>query len=449
MMQGRAKKLKGQDGNYILPVTHADLVYVDTDKTLTEKLGEINTSESSVKQEVSGLSTKKPTVVFILDDTSKFYYDNLSVFINRGAKFTTAFRQDYIGSAGGGLTFELLREMQSQGIEIAYHGLRHNYTKDEYNTDIPDYLARAVTEKIEVGGFVGPNGDFYEDIVFHTFFEKFKWARGGGTNGVANVGSPVDYFKLIPAHFIDDLTSDAALTTLKTKIDNLGSKGTGVLALSTHLTAQILPYLTALLDYIISKGIVITTAADAYETYGAIYEYYDNTLTLGGDFEKRGSGNGGTSNNPASAHFILQKDGTVISNMAAKLIKPKHKGTTINGNTLPDAFDVGISITQYGSIDDRSGFPNIGTLYNFNLGKDNGQQFQLYKCHNIGGVYYREANTNNTWQSGMVNKLGVFRSTVPASATSSGFKGDFSADVNYLYICYADNNWIRIAKDTW
>jgi hypothetical protein len=39
---------------------------------------------------------------------------------------------------------------------------------------------------------------------------------------------------------------------------------------------------------------------------------------------------------------------------------------------------------------------------------------------------------------------------VPASKTASGKQGQVSADVNYFYICYSTNNWIRVAKDaTW
>ena len=38
---------------------------------------------------------------------------------------------------------------------------------------------------------------------------------------------------------------------------------------------------------------------------------------------------------------------------------------------------------------------------------------------------------------------------VPTSATATGYKGDFSADANYMYVCYATNQWIRIAKSTW
>lgn len=40
--------------------------------------------------------------------------------------------------------------------------------------------------------------------------------------------------------------------------------------------------------------------------------------------------------------------------------------------------------------------------------------------------------------------------SVPGGPTASGKQGQISADANYMYICYSDGNWIRIAKDgTW
>lgn len=453
-MQGKISKIKDNNGQYKYPVTVSDAVFVEPNKTLTTKLSEMSGGGSvEVTAVNSDVATRKPVVSFMFDDTAIVNYNTLSDWTSRGVAYTTGFRQDFIGAAGGGLTFDMLREMQNAGIEIAYHGMTHNYTgKSDYVTDIPTYLDIAKTEGLNIHGFIGPNGDYYEDVVFHNHFDTFKWARGGGaSNGVANVRVPVDYFKFITSSFIDDLTSEAALTTLKTKIDVLTTRGTGVLTLSAHMNTSITPYIPALLDYILASGIEIMTVSQAYETYGALWEFYDSNLILGSDFTKRGSGNGGTSINPASPHFILMKDGTVVSNTTAmKMITPKYRNVAINGNTLPDSFDVGVSVIQYGSADDRAGFPNIGTLYNFNLGKDNGQQFQLYKCHNKGGIYYREANTDNTWKTGMVNKLGIFRSTVPNATNATGFQGDFSADANYVYICYADNSWIRVPKDsTW
>jgi hypothetical protein len=53
-------------------------------------------------------------------------------------------------------------------------------------------------------------------------------------------------------------------------------------------------------------------------------------------------------------------------------------------------------------------------------------------------------NTNNT---GWIDGIGCF-SFIPASSTSPGNKGDFSANANYLYVCYATDSWIRIPKDT-
>lgn len=38
---------------------------------------------------------------------------------------------------------------------------------------------------------------------------------------------------------------------------------------------------------------------------------------------------------------------------------------------------------------------------------------------------------------------------VPATTGSTGEKGQIAADVNYLYICVATNQWRRVALSTW
>lgn len=45
--------------------------------------------------------------------------------------------------------------------------------------------------------------------------------------------------------------------------------------------------------------------------------------------------------------------------------------------------------------------------------------------------------------------LALFNSnSVPFSTTSSGKRGQIAADVDYLYICVADNTWRRVALST-
>lgn len=71
-----------------------------------------------------------------------------------------------------------------------------------------------------------------------------------------------------------------------------------------------------------------------------------------------------------------------------------------------------------------------------------------------GSVIYNKTTRrleiyDSTITGNWMDTLGRFISP-PATSTSAGKKGDFSADANYFYVCYADNSWIRVAKDsTW
>ena len=38
---------------------------------------------------------------------------------------------------------------------------------------------------------------------------------------------------------------------------------------------------------------------------------------------------------------------------------------------------------------------------------------------------------------------------VPASATAQGEVGDLAVDGSYLYVCSAQNTWLRVAIATW
>lgn len=458
-MDGKIKKLKDNNGLGVYPVTRGEAVFVEDNKTLNQKLSELSTmqpttpttSEDSVLKTAEH-SAKLPTVVFIFDDTMKYYYDNRAIFLDRGIRFTSALRQDYIGVGvnGGTVTYDMVRQMQDEGFEFTYHGTKHNFTVAELEADINSFMEVANRENILINGFVGPNGLYDETIIFRTFLNLFKWARGSGANGVANVGVPMDYFKALRGDFIDDLTSDAALTTLKAKIDTLAMRGTGVLPLSMHWSSTQQTYLISLLDYILASGIQIKTVYEAWEDYGGVIEYFSSSIeTNRNNLLVRTNGNETYTENPVRPHFILQRDGTIISNFSPVRLTEKKKGLkVINGNTLPSEFDIGISITQYGSVDDVTNLSGGGTLYTYNLGKNTGnEQFQIVK--NSKGFMFREAKTDGTWNT-FDKKLGMFKTTVPAGTNATGVQGDYAADSNYIYVCYANNSWIRIAKDnTW
>lgn len=42
-----------------------------------------------------------------------------------------------------------------------------------------------------------------------------------------------------------------------------------------------------------------------------------------------------------------------------------------------------------------------------------------------------------------------FIENVPATKSAKGIKGNVAIDSNYFYICIQDNQWVRIALDTW
>jgi hypothetical protein len=48
-----------------------------------------------------------------------------------------------------------------------------------------------------------------------------------------------------------------------------------------------------------------------------------------------------------------------------------------------------------------------------------------------------------------LDRVGVKKSAVPASATAAGKPGEWAADNDFFYVCVADNAWRRAALQTW
>ena len=258
-------------------------------KTLISSLNELKTSF---------ISSNEPMVMFIFDDLNGVTYRMFKeVFKPRGIAFTAALRMDLCPE------YSLIREMQDGGCEIACHGFAHDSNISTVPDDIKRYLDKASLEQLNTFGYVGPSGFYNERIIFHDNFESFKWTRSGCHSGCESIPSPSLFCKKVQSCFIDDMTTNEKLEQAKVAIDDLADYGTGYLCFSSHIWKNY-DYLIELVDYILSKNISIKTVIEAYETYGAIFEVYDDRCDLGA--------NGFNSNK--YPYFVLRKDGTVYSN---------------------------------------------------------------------------------------------------------------------------------------
>lgn len=81
-MNGRIKKIKGNDGQYIFPISVTDAIFIDN-KTLTSKLNEINATLLSLSQSGTGDNGVSPNILkgkkwAVLGDSVTYggYWDN-------------------------------------------------------------------------------------------------------------------------------------------------------------------------------------------------------------------------------------------------------------------------------------------------------------------------------------------------------------------------------------
>jgi hypothetical protein len=66
-----------------------------------------------------------------------------------------------------------------------------------------------------------------------------------------------------------------------------------------------------------------------------------------------------------------------------------------------------------------------------------------------GSIEYDGTTFRCTGYDNVRYVLNAYTSSIPASSGSRGLKGQYSADVNALYVCYADNTWLKLAKSSW
>ena len=107
-----------------------------------------------------------------------------------------------------------------------------------------------------------------------------------------------------------------------------------------------------------------------------------------------------------------------------------YDGTTFSGTTFVSNAQDGYHYTRpYNSVP-FAGTPAIGMIQTTDSGVKwyNGTAWADIASGGSSGSNYTSA---------------------PAYSNSTGTAGQYAADANYAYICYATNSWIRIAKDSW
>jgi len=56
---------------------------------------------------------------------------------------------------------------------------------------------------------------------------------------------------------------------------------------------------------------------------------------------------------------------------------------------------------------------------------------------------------NEGWMLINGSTLRIMNSRTPSTSSSSGYKGEFCYDSDYLYVCVATNTWKRSSLSTW
>lgn len=127
--------------------------------------------------------------------------------------------------------------------------------------------------------------------------------------------------------------------------------------------------------------------------------------------------------------------------------------STVNSTiTGAGAFDntFSIRVLNQGNAYQQFGFSGYGVFTTLSVGFTPLTSVQIGSVTPFEGglVYNTDVNRLQLYTGAAFESLATFV-TVPSTSSSAGFKGQYSADANYAYICYDTNLWIRVAKSAW
>ena len=266
------------NGHAVSYVTMDKTVLVKDNKTLNNFIDE-TFKEGNDLPALQFKNNLNNCIVLMMDDVTTLHYRNYKTLLkDRGFSATMGLRQDYIT---GDFTWAKLLEMQQNGIDVAYHGYSHAFggTEANMNTDLTSFNEGIKGKNINIYGCMTPNGYAAPS----TWKDKFLYIRTGGLNGVDNVSNLTlqDGFGQISTCFLDDLTSDTALETLKTSISTLFTDvNNKTLTLSIHLSTTNMPYLDSFLAWCYENSIPVISAKKACENYVIKYGGMDSKANI-------------------------------------------------------------------------------------------------------------------------------------------------------------------------
>lgn len=222
--------------------------------------------------------TNKKVCLLTMDDVETGMVDYAQMFADKGVRPTFGVRLDFLGKR---LTIDALKNLQSQGFELAYHGYTHDTTSYNINGGYPQFSnsqkaydinkAFEIFDKnnLNIHGFIGPNVAPPVD----GFGNRFMWYRYGGQPDIWNVSSPRLRFGQ------KDLSPESTITdTYMTKVHNyLDSVNPGqVASILVHCTRLVktsssdaewrLAWMD-IIDYMQNSGWVFMTPTEYVRTF--------------------------------------------------------------------------------------------------------------------------------------------------------------------------------------
>lgn len=163
--------------------------------------------------------------------------------------------------------------------------------------------------------------------------------------------------------------------------------------------------------------------------------------------------NGNTSNVSVNTSLVSLKGNTANITVNTSTI-------SVVGNTSNVSVNTSTVSIKNSSVTFTISLPNTSQVSDSNYFLNANNEWAVVNSQFLGGqaanVYVNTSVLSNTLNvyvntsmlsSNLANYLKIV--SVPANSTATGTAGQVSYDNTYFYVCFSNNNWIRISKDTW
>lgn len=352
----------------------------------------VSITDIELKYDQNTFGTNNGFVTFLDDDGHIDVYNILKpMFDAQGKKFTSAIITSFSGSDSNYMTWNQIKEMQSQGYDIASH--THTHRRLAQLTDEEQLYELQESKRVLLSNGITPNHVVYPygDYNNFTMDNVLRYYRSGVATKIASQQNgllpPLTTAKIsrIGLGSYQDLTT----TEIKNRILTAKAEGRWVI-LMTHIWANNaenppegnVGAIQDVLSHCVSNGVNIVTYDEGFRRYCNKLEVGNNNIT-------------------GRPYYVVGADLGEYSNVDNLQNRTVYSTPVLIGTEKPSYFPLNKVVYREVTGANAGSLPGVraGVLITERFGTNLGYAKQTYKHHARNDVFIRSGNDDDTWTS--------------------------------------------------